>query len=109
MRSVPPRGSGWVVASELSTEIKNQTVNANETHPLPRGGTDLKRLRSLRLIPGVNRFAAREIVKDQINPREHFRKQNDLSGVHREMLGHMEDRGEGGRAGALDLIFIKQS
>ena len=89
MRSVPPRGSGWVVVSELSTEVKT----TNETHPLPRGGTDSMSLRS---VPGVNRFAAREIVKDQINASQHFRQQDDLPGVHREMFCHMKDRGQGG-------------
>jgi cytochrome c-type biogenesis protein CcmH len=48
MKSVPPRGSGGVVASEsrhpnnyrgLIIEAVN-CLNANETHPLPRGGTD---------------------------------------------------------------------
>jgi hypothetical protein len=34
-------------------------------------------------VPGVNRFAAREIVKDHINASQHFRQQDDLSGVHR--------------------------
>ena len=34
MKSVSPRGSGWVV-SELSIQDQMQT----ETHPLPRGGT----------------------------------------------------------------------
>ena len=49
---------------------------------------------SFRLLPGVNRRAARQIVKDQIHPRQHFRQQDDLSGVHGEMLRHMKDRGE---------------
>ena len=74
---------------------------------LPRGSTDLKQLRSLRLVPGVNGFAAREVVKDHINAGQHFRQQDDLSGVHREMLCHMKDRCEGGRGGALYRIFIE--
>ncbi len=48
MRSVPPRGSGWVLDAE-SLELQapgacchlRAIVNASETHPLPRGGTDL--------------------------------------------------------------------
>src|SRR6185295_3249230 len=64
---------------------------------------------SLGLVPGVNRFAAREIVKDHINASQHFRQQDDLSGVHREMFCHMKDRGEGGRVSALYLIFVQQS
>lgn len=39
-------------------------------------------LMSFRLLPGVNRRAARQIVKDQIHPRQHFRQQDNLSGVH---------------------------
>src|SRR6266498_1758485 len=46
MRSVPPRGSGWVrpPASEiaLAKGIKLwDTASACRTHPLPRGGTDV--------------------------------------------------------------------
>ena len=33
MKSVPPRGSGWVHSQRVSYR--------NATHPLPRGGTDL--------------------------------------------------------------------
>jgi hypothetical protein len=43
MRSVPRRGSGWVC--RLAMSIANQ-----ETHPLPRGGTDL----ISRSVPGVH-------------------------------------------------------
>src|SRR6266536_243628 len=34
MKSVPPRGSGWVLATHPSSYA------ASTTHPLPRGGTD---------------------------------------------------------------------
>ena len=37
MRSVPPRGSGWV-SDQHGTR---RSLDANITHPLPRGGTDL--------------------------------------------------------------------
>ena len=37
MRSVPPRGSGWVTATYHSRRVKSR----DRTHPLPRGGTDL--------------------------------------------------------------------
>ena len=37
MRSVPPRGSGWVMGTHHSIRMKV----AARTHPLPRGGTDL--------------------------------------------------------------------
>ncbi len=43
MRSVPPRGSGWVLDSVLGTaEIHDavKSLKARGTHPLPRGGTD---------------------------------------------------------------------
>jgi hypothetical protein len=39
MRSVPPRGSGWVVTEALYSEVIIHEETA--THPLPRGGTDL--------------------------------------------------------------------
>jgi hypothetical protein len=54
MRSVPPRGSGWVYQLPICDcrlpildlrreEIRNRqlTIGNPETHPLPRGGTDL--------------------------------------------------------------------
>ncbi len=34
-------------------------------------------------MPGVNRFARRKIVEDQIDIRQHLGEQNDLAGVHR--------------------------
>jgi hypothetical protein len=34
MRSVPPRGSGWVFGFSIDSGNR-------QTHPLPRGGTDL--------------------------------------------------------------------
>jgi len=51
MRSVPPRGSGWVSGSPIvncqlpihvSPKANRELQIGNpETHPLPRGGTDL--------------------------------------------------------------------
>src|SRR5438046_9514837 len=58
MRSVPPRGSGWVsgfwildfrflisdcqlALSPAPIENRQLTIGNRETHPLPRGGTDL--------------------------------------------------------------------
>jgi len=38
MRSVPPRGSGWVSIAVI--QVAACVVDA-ATHPLPRGGTDL--------------------------------------------------------------------
>src|SRR4030095_4492418 len=59
MRSVPPRGSGWVFGFSIcdcrlpisfyrQTPIRNRqlTIGNQETHPLPRGGTDLTTPRS---------------------------------------------------------------
>jgi len=43
MRSVPPRGSGWVLATHLSSRVEALL----RTHPLPRGGTDLMSPRQL--------------------------------------------------------------
>jgi len=55
MRSVPPRGSGWVARLRISecgmriqemavlilkSAIRNLHSAITETHPLPRGGTD---------------------------------------------------------------------
>jgi len=64
MRSVPPRGSGWVgslpiadcrfpiVFARLPIGIWQSATGNAPTHPLPRGGTDLivteTRLRELR-------------------------------------------------------------
>jgi len=39
MRSVPPRGSGWVEPSAFKNFTELQC--RSQTHPLPRGGTDL--------------------------------------------------------------------
>ena len=54
MKSVPPRGSGWVSGFSISDcrlqigfiarrqlQIGNRQSANQETHPLPRGGTDL--------------------------------------------------------------------
>ncbi len=46
MRSVPPRGSGWVVVAKAHRKNKRSRGTPvqqfdNRTHPLPRGGTDL--------------------------------------------------------------------
>ena len=54
MRSVPPRGSGWVfrildlrlpianwLYNETPIENRQLTIGNRYTHPLPRGGTDL--------------------------------------------------------------------
>jgi hypothetical protein len=41
MMSVPPRGSGWVFGK--------LTIGNQETHPLPRGGTDLMTLGNMEL------------------------------------------------------------
>jgi hypothetical protein len=57
MRSVPPRGSGWVlniadsqfpifdwcVINRAIDNLKS-TIGNRSTHPLPRGGTDLMTL-----------------------------------------------------------------
>jgi hypothetical protein len=59
MRSVPPRGSGWIASADCQLPIVNwplaieaignrQLAIGNvETHPLPRGGTDVIASRSL--------------------------------------------------------------
>jgi len=44
MRSVPPRGSGWVVDGPATTSRIlgfAHRYGLEQTHPLPRGGTDL--------------------------------------------------------------------
>jgi hypothetical protein len=46
MRSVPPRGSGWVVVPKQGSLDKTKyslgvMIAPSRTHPLPRGGTDL--------------------------------------------------------------------
>jgi len=47
MKSVPPRGSGWVTRLLNSNfrlpiaQIARRQSAITETHPLPRGGTDL--------------------------------------------------------------------
>jgi len=40
MRSVPPRGSGWVLPAPHST------ISELATHPPPRGGTDITSLKA---------------------------------------------------------------
>jgi outer membrane lipoprotein-sorting protein len=49
MRSVPPRGSGWVRCIKL-----NQPQCVSRTHPLPRGGTDLmpRNVEDMRVLKG---------------------------------------------------------
>ncbi|MEP6719493.1 MAG: hypothetical protein ABJB21_10130, partial [bacterium] len=41
MRSVPPRGSGWVLDSAEDLGLTVKSLWAPGTHALPRGGTDL--------------------------------------------------------------------
>lgn len=59
-------------------------------------------------VPRMRWFAGGEIVENQVDVREQLRQQNDLAGVHGDVLGDVEDGSQGCRGCALDRIIDLQ-
>ena len=53
-------------------------------------------------MPRVYSFAARKIVEDEIDIRQHLCQQNNLTSVHLKVFGYMQNRRQGRRHRSLN-------
>jgi hypothetical protein len=59
-------------------------------------------------MPTLNRHIIFKFVEPKIRGREHFGQQDDLTGVHREVFGDVEDGFEEFDVVALDFAVLQQ-
>ena len=82
------------VREELAAKILERKVRCSR-----RGWTSA---------PGVNGRTGFEVIKAQVSGGHHFRQHDDLTGVHREMFGDVEDRFQHVDVRALNRAALKQ-
>ena len=58
--------------------------------------------------PALNWLAALQIVEAKVRPSQHLGQHNDLTGVHREVFGYVEDGVEESDVVALDLATLQK-
>ena len=88
-------------------------MSQNSTCPQrlsPRRRKETESLSGTRLtrVPPVDRHVVFELIEAQIGAGEHFGQHDDLTGVHREVFGDVEDGFEDVDIVALDFATLEE-
>ena len=59
-------------------------------------------------MPGLDGTAALEVIEAKVRGGQHLRQHDDLSGVHREVFGDVEDGFEDVDVAALDFAILEK-